>query len=216
MRIDVSTAITLRRELLEAIQQKFPDFQAFDDLQWPLITPNGSPLPRPKTRMRARLVMMDSDDDDDSNLDEASLKLYWASIREKYNDRSFNLANLSTPQADGLPKNWTVINMNITDDKSTMFVTRQRAQQEPLIFCVPLKGRRETEEDEHLTFDDALNELKQIIALSNQGTRQAIHVKNNDPQARASWWAERIALDKRLQELLENIEFCWLGAFKVR
>jgi separase len=215
--LDVSTAITLRRELLEAIQQKFSNLQAFDDLQWPLVTTNGSPLPRPKPRMRARMALMDSDDeDDDSNIDTASLKQYWDSIRDKYNSRSFSQVNLSTPQADCLPKNWTVININITEDKNTMFITRQRAQHEPLIFCVPLKGRRETEEDEHLTFDDALNELKQIITLSNQGTRQAVHVKNDDPQARASWWAERSALDKRMQELLENIEFCWLGAFKVR
>ena len=215
--LDASAAVTLRRELLEAIQQKFPNLQAFDDLQWPLITPNGSPLPRPKTRMRARMALLDSEDEDDgSNLDETSLKQYWDSIRDKYNNRSFDLANLSASQADCLPKNWTVISINITEDKNTMFVTRQRARQEPLIFCVPLKGRRETEEDEHLTFDDALNELKQIITLSNQGTRRAIHVKNDDPQARASWWAERSALDKRMQELLENIEFCWLGAFKVR
>jgi len=217
--IDVSTAVTLRRELLEAIQQKFPDFQAFDDLQWPLlITATGSPLPRPKTRMRARMALIDSDDDEEENssFDQTSLKRYWERIRERYNNRSFNLANLSIPQADSIPKNWTVISINITEDKSTMFVSRQRPQHEPLVFCVPLKGRRETEEDEHLTFDDALNEFKQIITLSNQGTRQAIHVKNNDPQARAAWWAERSALDKRLQELLENIEFCWLGAFKVR
>ena len=214
--LDVSTAITLRRELLEAIQQKFPSPQTFDDLQWPLITPNGSPLPQPKTGTRARMMLMGSDDDDDSNLNEAFLKQYWESVRDKYNNRSLDIVNLSTPQTDYLPKNWTVVSINITDDKNTMFVTRQRAQREPLIFCVPLKGRRETEEDEHLTFDDALNELKQIITLSNQGTRQAVHVKNDDPQARASWWAERSVLDKRMQELLENIEFCWLGAFKVR
>jgi len=29
-------------------------------------------------------------------------------------------------------------------------------------------------------------------------------------QARAAWWAEWNALDKQMQELLENIEFCWL------
>lgn len=212
--VDCSTAITLRRELLEAIQQKFQDSQALDDLQWPLMSPNGSPLSS-QTRLPARMTLMDSDEEGGPDLGKTSLKQYWESILEKCNNRSFNLVGLSDHRADNLPKHWTVVNINITEDKSTMFVTRQRALHEPLIFCVPLKGRRETEEDEHLTFDDALNELKQIITLSNQGARQAIHVKNNDPQARASWWAERIALDKRMQELLDNIEFCWLGAFKV-
>lgn len=143
------------------------------------------------------------------------MKKYWENIRDRYHTQSLDLTNLSVSQSDRLPKNWTVISINVTEDKSTMFITRQVTQEEPLIFCLPLRGRRETEEDEHLSFDDALKELKDIIALSNQGTRQAIHVKNDDPEARATWWKERIALNKRLQELLENVEFCWLGAFKV-
>ena len=76
--LDASAAVTLRRELLEAVQQKFPNLQTFDDLQWPPITPNGSPLPRPNSRMRARMALMDSDDENDSsNLGETSLKQYW-------------------------------------------------------------------------------------------------------------------------------------------
>lgn len=203
--------------MLEAIQQKYPDFQAFDDMQWPLITPNGSPLSRPRTVPRARMAIADDSDDSDeeTDSDELLMKKYWENIRDRYHTQSLDLTNLSVSQSDRLPKNWTVISINVTEDKSTMFITRQVTQEEPLIFCLPLRGRRETEEDEHLSFDDALKELKDIIALSNQGTRQAIHVKNDDPEARATWWKERIALDKRLQELLENVEFCWLGAFKV-
>lgn len=203
--------------MLEAIQQKYPDFQAFDDMQWPLITPNGSPLSRPRTVPRARMAIADDSDDSDeeADSDELLMKKYWENIRDRYHTQSLDLTNLSVSQSDRLPKNWTVISINVTEDKSTMFITRQVTQEEPLIFCLPLRGRRETEEDEHLSFDDALKELKDIIALSNQGTRQAIHVKNDDPEARAAWWKERITLDKRLQELLENVEFCWLGAFKV-
>lgn len=203
--------------MLEAIQQKYPDFQAFDDMQWPLITPNGSPLSRPRTVPRARMAIADDSDDSDeeADSDELLMKKYWENIRDRYHTQSLDLTNLSVSQSDRLPKNWTVISINVTEDKSTMFITRQVTQEEPLIFCLPLRGRRETEEDEHLSFDDALKELKDIIALSNQGTRQAIHVKNDDPEARATWWKERIALNKRLQELLENVEFCWLGAFKV-
>lgn len=43
--LDASSAITLRREMLEAIKYKFPSVQ-FDDLEWPIMTPSGSPLPR--------------------------------------------------------------------------------------------------------------------------------------------------------------------------
>lgn len=200
--------------MLEAIQQKYPNLQAIDDIQWPLITPNGSPLPRRRTVLRGQIPLAD-DSDEEIDSDEVSVKRYWENIRDRYHTQSLDITNLSVSQSDRLPENWTVVSINITEDKSTMFITRQAAKKEPLIVCLPLRGRRETEEDEHLSFDDALNELKDIIALSNQGTRQAIHVKNDDPEARAAWWKERIALDKRLQELLENVEFCWLGAFKV-
>jgi separase len=158
---------------------------------------------------------IDSEDSEDSR-DGKPLKQYWETIRAKYLAHTPDPTTLSLDQADKLPANWTVINISVTEDKSTMFVSRQRPNTEPLIFCVPLKGRRESDEDEHLTFDDTLDELKEIIRLSDEGTRRAMHVKCDDQQARASWWAERGALDKRLKELLENIEFCWLGAFKVR
>lgn len=83
------------------------------------------------------------------------------------------------------------------------------------MFCLPLKGRRESEDDEQLGFEDALDELREIIQASDEVTRSAVHLDKNCKRARAKWWAERSALDKRMKELLDNIEFCWLGAFKV-
>jgi separase len=212
---DTSASITLRREMLDAIQNKFPDVHTFDDLQWPLMTPNGTPLPRQKNRHHARLEGLTGLDDEEDT-EETSLKRYWETIKAKYKSQVFDATSLSTSRVEMLPSNWTVVNISVTEDKSTMFMTRQRANTEPLMFCLPLKGRRENDEDEHLTFDDALSELREIIKLSDEGTRRAVNVMNDDPQARAAWWAERSALDKRMQELLENIEFCWLGAFKVR
>ena len=35
-------------------------------------------------------------------------------------------------------------------------------------------------------------------------------------QAKIAWWDSRKQLDQRMKDLVENIEFCWLGAFKVR
>ncbi|KAH7913084.1 peptidase family C50-domain-containing protein [Hygrophoropsis aurantiaca] len=218
--LDASSAITLRRELLEVIEYKFLDPNDFDDLSWPLMTPNGSPLPRPKlvtqnqSRFNRPAFNSGSESDNDEPPPNEPLKSYWDAIRAKHNSQSFDPTDLATTSLETLPRNWTVVNISLTKDKSTMFVCRQRAQSEPLVFCVPLKGRRETEDDEHLAFEDALNELQEIVKLSDLGTRQAVHVKNDDPQARAAWWKDRISLDKQMQELLENIEFCWLGAFK--
>ncbi|KAG2059858.1 hypothetical protein BDR06DRAFT_1062636 [Suillus hirtellus] len=105
---------------------------------------------------------------------------------------------------------WTVIYVSLTSDKSTLFISQQNISSEPLMFCVPLKGRRKSDGKEHITFDNAVKELAEIIHLSNQGTCNAVNVRNDDPQARTAWWVEHNILDKRMQVLLENIEFCWL------
>ncbi|KAJ7775022.1 cysteine peptidase C50 [Mycena metata] len=219
--LDVSTAITLSREMLEAIQYKFPPLTMVDDLQWPLASRTGSPISPIQATIQSRFALRSSFgseldvSDDEADDDEKSLQDYWESIRSKYQSQAPDISTLSASQMSGLPDNWTVVHLSVTEDKSTLFVTRQHggdSKSTPLVFCVPLKGRRDDDEDEHLTFEDALREFKEIVRLSDEGTRGAINVK--DPEARARWWKERTALDTRMRELLENIEFCWLGAFK--
>ncbi|KAI0064205.1 hypothetical protein BV25DRAFT_1914431 [Artomyces pyxidatus] len=212
--LDVLAAITLRREMLEVVLNKFPKAELPDDLCWPVLSGTKSPVPS-KSRKRPLLASpFDSDSEDTADSDDTALKLYWESIREKYQQQSFEFDNLAHSKADDLPDNWTIVHICVMEDKSSMLISRQRAKHAPLILCLPLKGRRESEGDEHLSFEDALTELHDIIRLSDDGTKQAANVKKHDQAARAAWWADRMALDKRMQELLESIEFCWLGAFK--
>lgn len=213
----MSAAITLQREVLEVVQHKFPDTITPDDLQWPVMTLNGSVMPPPKRKSKARFVPLESDDEHDSPEDDfdSALKKFWDGVGNKYKNQICDSTNLATPQLDSLPQHWTVVNISVTEDHNTVFVTRQRPGQEPLIFCIPLKERREnvSDDEEFLGFDDAIAELREIIRLSDEGTMQAQHVK--DHASRAAWWADRRALDERMKALLSNIEFCWLGAFKV-
>jgi separase len=214
---DVSSSLTIRREMLETIQHKFPS-DAYDDIQWPSIGPEGLLLPRPKKKLGSRLSFDDTPDDDSS----MPIKEYWDAIQAKYQSQCLNPSSMSSTQVTELPPNWTVIHINVTEDKNTLFISRQECGENskgPLMFRVPLKGRRDdgsgTDDDDHLTFESALHGLNEIIRLSNEGTKAAVHIKADDPDARAAWWKERRDLDTRLRELLENIEFCWLGAFKV-
>lgn len=216
---DASASLTLSREMLEAIEHKFPNI-THDDAHWPQITPNGShdPSTRPVLRARFDLDLSGDSSDEDDDGHEGCMKSYWEFIANKYRAHMYDQSALSTPSVDLLPLNWTVISITLTSDHKTLFVTRQRPRQEPLIFCVPLNDRRETEDEDaqKLTYEDVMNEFKEIIASSDQGTRDAVNVDKNDKRARAEWWAKRTELDERLKTLLENIEFCWLGAFKVR
>ena len=147
------------------------------------------------------------------------LRAYWKAVRERYLSETPDAASLAISPIDSLPDNWTVVSISVSEDKSTLFISRQRPQQEPLIFAIPLErhNRRESEDaDQQLTFADAAEELETIKNSANDAARRAASLKNEGKEAKVAWWAERKALDLRLQQLLQNIEFCWLGAFKVR
>ncbi|KZT09299.1 uncharacterized protein LAESUDRAFT_696004 [Laetiporus sulphureus 93-53] len=213
--IDRSIAITLRREILEAIQYKLADSVTSDDRRWNFMTPDGTPIPycEPQRRIRAN-VFDDSDEEADLFAPSATMRDYWASIYAQYQPQSSESSAVAARQDFPLPSNWTVLHISVTDDKAIMFVTRQRAREEPLVFCLPLVGRRDNEGDEQLAFRDAMDELKDILRRNDEGTGQAGDIRKDDRKARAAWWAQRSALDIRLRNLLQNIEFCWFGAFK--
>ncbi|TCD70963.1 hypothetical protein EIP91_000870 [Steccherinum ochraceum] len=238
--LDSSAAITIRREMLEVIQHKFVDALAQDDMQWPLITANGSvmsPLAKSVSAKSRQMLRRQSGSptpgsssltDDDSPRVEDSSKAYWDFIASRYKAQLYEPSTLRASQTSFLPPHWTVISVTLTSDQKSLFVTRQRRANEPLIFCIPLKGRRESEEDDEddevesrplteggqMGYMEVLQELNEVVRLSDEGTRGASKVDKDDKHARAKWWKDRRDLDKRLQTLLENIEFCWLGAFK--
>jgi separase len=215
-----TSAITLQRELLEAIDSKFLDVD-MDDLQWPTLkgdkqaatlksvsTKPKAETPRPTN---GRTTPSDTSDDEEDE-EQAGLKAYWADVRSKHAANTF--VDGYTYDLNALPSEWAVISINVTEDRNTMFVSRHQKGSEPLVFCLPLdrQGRREGEDD-MFTYEAAMAELMEIIDTSNRMARGAKHVTTTE--GRVAWWADRKALDKRMEELLTNVEFCWLGAFKV-
>ena len=191
--------------MAEAIRSKFPD-TSHDDLVWPILSPNGSALP---PQVPAKLQA----DKDEPDFD-AEYREYWKAVNGNHFTAKFDPELLSQNMAERLPHNWTVVSISVSEDRRTIFASRQRRDRRPLLFSIPLEGRREGEE-EVISFQGALDEFEEIIRLSDETTRSAEHVTKTDRRQRCNWWAERTKLDTRLRELLENIEFCWLGAFKV-
>ncbi|KAF5376561.1 hypothetical protein D9757_008275 [Collybiopsis confluens] len=203
--LDASSSFTANNEMLEAITNKFTSVFVHDGLEWPRISQRGVPL----SQCLEDHILQDTSPD-------AHLHRYWDAVRHRHQSYAINTETLtSTTTISELPCHWTIVHISVTEDKNTMFISRQRGGEhgQPLVFCVPLKGRREDAEDEHLTFEDALIEMNEIVRLSNETTKVAASI-HHDRATRAKWWGERKALDTRLRELLENIEYCWLGAFK--
>ena len=214
--------------MLIAIQHKIP-VGYLDDLEWPLLAEDGVVLPllttSKSTSLRLTLSSSDSEDEGvsgESPARDRAIEAYWESIRTKYQSQILDFSTLSSSRTVGLPANWTIISISVTHDKGTLFVSRQEGgvnPTDPLIFCVPLTGRRDhgsgEDDGEQLSFENAIDELGNIVHSSNESTKVAIDVKPDDGEARSDWWKQRSQLDVRMKELMENIEYCWLGAFKV-
>nr|XP_019042993.1 hypothetical protein I302_08702 [Kwoniella bestiolae CBS 10118]OCF21923.1 hypothetical protein I302_08702 [Kwoniella bestiolae CBS 10118] len=197
-----SSSITLQRELLEAIECKFVDV-VNDDLKWPNFAAEDIQVDGSSE--------VETEDLDDHN---GQLRTYWNKIKTKYQTNPLlSLSGDSSTELDNLPSEWAVISINVTDDHNTMFISRHQKNQKPIVFCLPLdrQGRREGDDDS-LTFDAALEELRDIIECSNNGARSAKSV--NTREDKLAWWEERYRLDGKLKDLCESIEFVWLGAFK--
>ncbi|KAL1738262.1 peptidase family C50-domain-containing protein, partial [Schizophyllum fasciatum] len=215
---DTSTAVTLRREMVEVITHKFPDYDTFDDLQWRAISAEGIAKPvanASPARLFARMSLEDDQGSDEEDSEERTLREYWARVKSRY-DAVGTSPDASAISTETFPANWTIVHIAVTEDRRTLFLSRQEGGErgEPLVFCIPLQGRRDTDDDEeYLSFDDALSEMGEIVRLSNESTKTAVNIRNS-PEARQNWWKERAALDTRLKELLQSIEFCWLGGFK--
>jgi len=198
------------------IDQKLRDPVTHDDLLWPSMDEKGSPAPqRPET---PRPMILRFDDTADDEPEDQEMLTYWTSVRDRYCARIVDASISSESDINRLPDNWMVVHIAINEAKDTLFMSRQRPNQTPLVFCVPLARTSRKENDgvhAQLTFEAAVQELTDIIGLNTATSKKAASVQSQDREARAAWWAERGALDTRLKELLENIEFCWLGAFKV-
>ncbi|KLT42574.1 hypothetical protein CC85DRAFT_274318 [Cutaneotrichosporon oleaginosum] len=179
------SSITLHRQLLAAIDSKYPDAEA-DDMDWPVL---DAAVPEPADALQA----------------------YWADVRARHADVSL----VGDYDLSALPTNWAVVSITVTDDRNTMLVTRHQNGHEAIVFCIPLdrQGRRDGDDESELfSFDAGIAEMRAIMAAADANLKSGKGCESKDD--RKAWWRERHELDTRLSELLATIEFCWLGAFK--
>ena len=220
----MATSITLRRELVDAILFKFSDPCDRDDTQWPsetviekqTVTRARNHLKTKESGKKGLFAEISDDEEKESSPERDQFQRYWSHILRKYQNMSFIQPENSSSDIDALPDNWMVLSISLTEDKTALLISRQRPKHEPIVLYIPLKGRREEDSEEHFAFEDATSELQDILQQSRESTKQVSQIKSDDKEAKAEWWAQRKVLDLRMKELLENIEFCWLGAFKVR
>ena len=137
----------------------------------------------------------------------------WPSMVAEPNDPQLSAAAFQEEYINTIPKPWTAVSLALDESCTSLYVARYRADQAPFIVRLPF-SRHQDEELGDETFDYAAGkeELQDIIQLSNTSCHN-----NGDfsaKGAKSKWWSEREALDRRLQELLINMEDMWFGGFK--
>lgn len=199
--------------MLENIDSKFAP-TTNSDLEWPTCTDEKRP---PHLLVGSPLSQLDLGADEYDRWGKADRE-HWSRLRTRY------LADLSGNSSlsellERIPDHWTVVSISLAHTKDALFLSRGRGRHAPIIFRIPI-GRANRKENSDISgelgFETAKKELCDIIESSARNGKQAQQVATQGKAVRAEWWAERKNLDERLRVLLENIEFCWLGGFKVR
>jgi len=113
----------------------------------------------------------------------------------------------------GIPTGCTVVSIYLSESKEH-FVFSKVHPQGCVVVRLPLLKHPPEADEEPFTFENAYEELFQIITLNNRTAQAAKHVP--DRKAKEEWWNTRKELDARLQLFLENMETCWIGGFTVR
>ncbi|KAK9320809.1 peptidase family C50-domain-containing protein [Lipomyces orientalis] len=116
---------------------------------------------------------------------------------------------------DVIPCHWAAVSIALCEDSGDLIVSRFQANESPFLLRLPLNRHcsRDADEDS-FSFNDALSEIQDIIAKSNETAQASRNIKNGAKTQKQQWWAERRSLDQRLKELLANMEYSWLGGFK--
>ncbi|KAJ9132198.1 Separin, partial [Coniochaeta hoffmannii] len=124
-----------------------------------------------------------------------------------------DLAKFQREYIDIIPKTWTAISISLSENKHDLCITRLQASQTPFVIRLPLERASSRDADtEVLNFQQGRAELLDIIRAANATChdKRDMSVKG----ARQGWWANREAIDTRMEELLKNIERDWLGGFR--
>lgn len=124
-----------------------------------------------------------------------------------------DMARFQKSYVEMIPKKWSVISISLSDNQHDLCLTKFQAGHSPFILRLPLKRANSRDADSEIfSFDHGRQELLDIIKLANETSHSARDFTAKGE--RNAWWAEREALDTRLQDLLATVETTWLGGFK--
>ncbi|KAK9476091.1 peptidase family C50-domain-containing protein [Lipomyces japonicus] len=152
---------------------------------------------------------------DVSSKEESLLYDYESSLHLRSRENLVDLNSFQKEYIDIIPDRWAVVSISLCDDTDDMIISRFQAGESSFLLRLPLNRHSSRDADEDIfSYKSALEEIRAIIASSNDTAQASRTMQNATKSQKQDWWASRRALDSRLKELLDNIEYCWLGGFK--
>nr|POE77412.1 separin [Quercus suber] len=143
-----------------------------------------------------------------------SSPLIWPPECSRTSDVPLNGATFQEHYIDILPKPWTAVSICLNEDCTELYIVRYRSRALPIILRLPFSRHKSNGVDDEAAFDYFAGkaELVDIIQASNVSCHNSGNMDCKG--AKSSWWKKRETLDRRLHELLINMENIWLGGFK--
>ena len=124
--------------------------------------------------------------------------------------------DVSTFEADYvniLPEAWDVVSMTLTESEEEVMISKLRLGDAPFMLRIPLNRQTGLDcEEASFGFAEARHELQDTVEMANRSSQDA--QSQTQKIAKKEWWNTRNTLDKRIQNLLTNIESIWLGGFR--
>ncbi|GMM35540.1 separase [Saccharomycopsis crataegensis] len=128
----------------------------------------------------------------------------------------FSIDGISKEIEQYLPENWDVITIDICPYTGDLLLSKIDSNKpSPFVVRLPLNrfSSRDVSEDS-ISFKDAKNEFLEIISKNNESTKFSRTNKIDDIESKKNWWRARYKLNAKLEKLLKDVEFCWLGGFR--
>lgn len=139
----------------------------------------------------------------------------WPVYEKIHNSINNNNMEFEKEFLNAIPENWLVLSINVAPDTDNLIISRYTNGNQPFMISLPLNRHSSRDADEDsFSLDDGLQQLDQIINASNASAHASRTSKIKTKEDRQEWWEERFALDKQLQSLLHDVEYCWLGGFR--
>lgn len=113
-----------------------------------------------------------------------------------------------------IPPKWAVVSINVSAETGSLSLCRFEKGLEPFQVTLPLSRHSSRDANEEaFSFELGMQRLREIITKSNESASAQRTSQITTSGERHRWWKERYDLDQKLEELLADVEYFWLGGF---